>query len=54
MKVTIDLEDIEIKVLEREYKIRGLDEFHPGNNPTPRDMVTKKIIEGLKNERKNS
>lgn len=55
VQVTITLEDIEYKVLEREYKIRGLDEFHTGNNPTPRDNVTKKIVEGIKkNERKNS
>jgi len=48
MKVTIELEDMEFKILEREYKIRGLEEFHTGNNPTPRDMVTKKIVEAAK------
>lgn len=49
--ITIELEDIELKVLEREYKIRGLNDPWTGNNPTPRDMVTKKIIEASRKEK---
>lgn len=52
MKVTIELEKIELQVLEREYKRLGLDTFHVGNNPTPQAMVIKKVVDAAKGQKK--
>ena len=47
-EITIRIEKIELETLIREYKAKGLGMKVPGNNPSPRDMVTKKIVEAAK------
>ena len=47
-EITITVEKIELEMLVREYKAKGLEHPMPGNNPSPRDMVTKKIVEAAR------
>ncbi len=52
MRTEIDLTDIEIAALEKEYKLLGLGQDLPGNRPTPLARVIKKLVEAVRKAKK--
>ena len=48
----VDLTDIEIASLEKEYNLLGLGQELPGNRPTPMARVVKKLVEAIRKARK--
>jgi hypothetical protein len=52
MKITIDIEKVELDALKRIYQKKGLKEKWAGNNPAPEDVVVKKIVEAAQKSEK--